>query len=132
MKMTRRKLLAGTAAAAALPSLASSALAGDVPEAKVPKEAVIVLAQLKAKAGEEKAVREALVAMVGPTRKEKGCICYNLHQLDSDPTQFMFYEQWGCKDCLDAHGKTAHMKAMQEGIKGRIEKGGATFFKLIG
>lgn len=132
MKMTRRKLLAGSAAAAALPCLASPLVAGDVPEATVPKDAVIVLAQVKAKEGEEEAVRKTLVAMVEPTRKEKGCICYNLHQSTVDPTQFMFYEQWGCKDSLDAHGKTAHMKAMQEGLKGRVEKGGATFFRLIG
>ena len=132
MEINRRKLLAGSAAVAAVPCFDSLLLAGDVPEAKVPEGAVIVLAQLKAKPGEEKAVREALVAMVKPTRKEKGCICYNLHQSQSDPTQFMFYEQWKDKETLDAHGKTAHMKAMQAGIKGRIEKGGATFFNLIG
>ncbi len=132
MKINRRNLLTGTAAVAALPCLDSLLLAGDVPEPTVPEDAVIVLAQLEAKEGEEKAVREALVAMVEPTRKEKGCICYNLHQSKSDPTQFMFYEQWACQKCLDVHGKTPHMKAMQEGIKGRIEKGGATLFTMIG
>jgi quinol monooxygenase YgiN len=132
MEIDRRKLLAGGVCLAAAPSLGASLLASEVPNREVPEEAVIVLAQLKAKPGEEEAVKEALVAMVAPTRKEDGCICYNLHQSNSDKSQFMFYEQWASKSALDAHGKTAHMKAMQQGIKGRIEKGGATFYQMIG
>jgi len=132
MKITRRELLAGGVALGALPCMETILLAGEVPETTVPEEGIIVLAQLKAKAGEEGAVKETLTAMVAPTREEEGCICYNLHQSKSDPSEFMFYEQWASKATLDVHGKTAHMKAMQQGIQGRIEKGGATFFDLIG
>lgn len=132
MKITRREVLAGGAALGALPCLETILLAGEVPETAVPKEGIIVLAQLKAKAGEEEPVKEALTAMVAPTRKEEGCLCYNLHQSKSDPSEFMFYEQWASKAALDVHGKTPHMKAMQQGIKGRLEKGGATLFNLIG
>ena len=57
-------------------------------------------------------MKEALLALVEPTRKEPGCLCYNLHQSKADPTQFMFYEQWASKEALDAHGKTPHMKAL--------------------
>ena len=117
---------------AAVHALGQPLLAGEVPAAKVPGEAVIVLAQIKARPGEEEAVRAALGAMVEPTRKEEGCLCYNLHVSKADKSQFMFYEQWASKIALDAHVKTPHMQAMQHAIDGRIEKGGATFYELIG
>lgn len=130
MKISRRGVLAAGVAMGALPCVA--ALGDEVPDTKMPKDGLIILAQLKAMPGEEEVVKAALVAMLEPTRKEEGCICYNLHQSKSDKSQFMFYEQWASKPALDAHGKTAHMKAMQQGIKGRIEKGGATSYEMIG
>ena len=81
--------------------------------------------------GEEDAVKAALLAMVEPTRKEAGCLCYNLHQSTKDKTEFMFYEQWANQEALKAHGKTPHMNAMRQAIKGRMEKGGATSYTLL-
>ena len=87
---------------------------------------------VKAKAGKGNAVKEALSSLVEPTRKEPGCLCYNLHQSKSDPTQFMFYEQWASKEALDAHGKTPHMRALGGKLKDRTEKGGgAVVYELL-
>ena len=74
--------------------------------AEVPKDAVIATAFMKAKPDQVEAVKEALLSLVKPTRKEPGCLCYNLHQSKTDPTQFMFYEQWASKEAIVAHGKT--------------------------
>ena len=71
----------------------------------VPKDAVILTAMVKAKPGQEEAVKEALLSMVEPTRKEPGCLCYNLHQSKADPTQFMFYEQWASQEALGRTGR---------------------------
>jgi quinol monooxygenase YgiN len=90
-----------------------------------------VTAIVKAKPGQEEAVKEVLVALVGLTRKEPGCLCYNLHQSKSDKTQFMFYEQWASKEALDAHGKTPHMKAPGGKLKDKTEKGGVVFYELL-
>jgi quinol monooxygenase YgiN len=99
---------------------------------EVSKKTIVLTAAVKAKAGQEEAVKEVLLAMVQPTRQEAGCLCYNLHQSKSDPTQFMFYEQWASKEALDAHGKTPHMKAMGAGLKGKTDKGGGvTFYELL-
>jgi len=130
-EISRRELLAGSAALAALPCLSTVAEADDVPAADMPEGGIILVAQLTAKQGEEAAVREALSAMVEPTRKEEGCLCYNLHVSTKNPADFMFYEQWASQEALAAHGKTDHMKAMREGTRGRIEKGGATRFELV-
>jgi len=131
MDMHRRTLLSCGAAAAALPFLAGEALAEVVPASRMPKEGVIVVATVKAKPGQEEAVKESLLSLVEPTRKEPGCICYNLHQAKDDKTQFMFYEQWASKEALDAHGKTPHLQALGEKLKDRVEKGGMTFYELL-
>ena len=80
------------------------------------------MAEIQVKAGEEEAVKKALLAMVSPTRKEPGCLCYNLHQSKKDKTVFMFYEQWASQAAFDAHGKTPHMAAMRQAIDGKVEK----------
>jgi quinol monooxygenase YgiN len=131
MEINRRTLLAGGAATAALPFLAGGALAEGVAKSEMPKEGVILVAMVKAKPGQEDAVKEVLLSLVEPTRKESGCLCYNLHQSKSDKSQFMFYEQWAGKEALDAHGQTPHLKSLGERLKDRVEKGGATFYELL-
>lgn len=130
-EISRRQLLAGGAVLAASQYAGTEAKADEVPSAEMPEGGVIILAQLTAKEGEEEVVRKALAAMVGSTRKEEGCICYNLHVSTKNPADFMFYEQWATQAALKAHGQTAHMKAMREATAGRIEVGGATKFELV-
>ena len=122
--MNRRSLLAGGTALTGLSVLTGEAMAQGAKRAEVPKGGVILTATVKANKGQEDSVKEALFALVEPTRKETGCLCYNLHQSKSDPTQFMFYEQWASKGDLDAHGKTPHMKALGAKLKGKTDKGG--------
>lgn len=132
MKINRRTLLASGTALAGFSYLGGEIQAEDAGNAKVPDDAIILTAIVKAKPDEVEAVKEALLSMVEPTRQEPGCLCYNLHQSKSDPTQFMFYEQWASKEAFDAHGKTPHMKALGGKLKGKTDKGGgATFYELL-
>jgi quinol monooxygenase YgiN len=129
MKINRRTLLTSGTALAGL-----SVLHGEstVQGAEVPKDAVILTAMVKAKPDQVEAVKDALMSLVEPTRKEPGCLCYNLHQSKADPTQFMFYEQWANKDAFDAHGQTPHMKVLSEKLKGKTDKGGGVvFYELL-
>lgn len=130
MKLSRRNVLAGTTLAA-IPCLAAQATAEDIGKSDLPKDAIILAVVLKAKPGEEQAVKEALLSMVEPTRKEAGCLCYNLHESKSDKGQFMFYEQWASQAALDAHAKSPHMKALGDKLKDRTEKGDFTSYELL-
>ena len=76
MEINRRNLLTGSAAAAAFPFLGGRLTADDKPHAEFPKDAVILTAQVKAKETEVDNVKQALGSLVGPTRKEEGCIDY--------------------------------------------------------
>ena len=72
---------------------------------------VTVVARIRAKAGQENAVRDALLALVPPTTAEMGCISYDLHQSNDDPSLFLFYENWLSRDDLDDHLQSPHLLA---------------------
>jgi quinol monooxygenase YgiN len=64
---------------------------------------VTVIAQVKAKPGRESQVRKELLSLVGSSRKDAGCLNYDLHQGSDNPTLFMFHENWASKADLEAH-----------------------------
>jgi quinol monooxygenase YgiN len=79
-------------------------------EMKMAGGKLTVMALLRAKPGNEEAVKQGLLALLEPTRNEPGCINYDLHQSVGAPGLFMFYENWKSKTDLDGHLKTPHMQ----------------------
>ena len=73
---------------------------------------VTVIATFQAKPGKEAELRQALTGLVEPTRKEPGCINYDLHVLPESPGNFLFHENWTSKAHLDTHLQSAHIKAL--------------------
>ncbi len=65
--------------------------------------------------------RAALIAgaktCIDITRKEKGCILYDLHESTTDPSRFVFVEQWEKMEDLMAHGANDHMKPWRAIVK---------------
>ena len=55
-------------------------------------------------------LRSTLLALIEPTRKEPGCIRYEMLQNNSDPTDFTFVEEWESDAALNAHLETDHFK----------------------
>lgn len=53
---------------------------------------------------------EALMSLIEPSRKDEGCILYNMHISAEDECQIMFYEQWQSQELLDQHLQTDHLK----------------------
>ena len=47
--------------------------------------------------------REARAGLVEPSRKEPGCLRYELWQDRSDPTHFAMVEEWESEAALDQH-----------------------------
>lgn len=72
-----------------------------------------VFAEIVAKPGKEEDVRKHLLAFVDPTRKEKGCVQYDLHVSNDEPGRFFFYENWDSAEDLDAHAESAHISAFR-------------------
>lgn len=70
-----------------------------------------VVAVLKAKPGQETALRQELLALIPPTRQEPGCLNYDLHQAVDQPGHFLFHENWTSKQDLDDHLARPHLTA---------------------
>lgn len=75
---------------------------------------VTVVARIRAKEGMEEKAKQELMALVSPTRSEKGCINYDLHQSVENKSLFMFYENWASKRDLDEHLEMPYMKSHME------------------
>lgn len=69
-----------------------------------------VVAEMLAKTGREEELQRRLLALVEPTRKEDGCVQYDVHRSTTEPGRFVFYENWESKDHLDRHLATPHLK----------------------
>ena len=73
---------------------------------------ITVVATFQARPGKEAELRNALIGLVAPTRKEAGCVNYDLHASPEDAAKFLFHENWTSKAHLDAHLQSAHIKAL--------------------
>jgi quinol monooxygenase YgiN len=73
---------------------------------------VTVVATFQAKPGQEAELKKALIALVAPTRKEAGCLNYDLHISPEDPGKFLFHENWTTKAALDVHLKNDHIQTL--------------------
>jgi quinol monooxygenase YgiN len=85
-------------------------------------ESLTVIAHIRAKPGQESRVRQVLQGLVSPTRAEAGCINYDLHQSQTDPALFVFYENWASEAHLDAHSKSPHIQSFRK-VAGEILAG---------
>ena len=79
-----------------------------------------VIARAKAKPSHIAQVREILFALVEPTRREPGCLSYELAQNSSDPTDFVFIEQWASVAADQAHFATPHLLSTLQRLVGLL------------
>ncbi|MFT3903829.1 MAG: putative quinol monooxygenase [Niabella sp.] len=68
-----------------------------------------VIAKMTAKESKLSETKSLLQSLVAPTRKEDGCIQYDLHQGKQDEHTFLFYEIWQSQEALDKHLANTHM-----------------------
>ena len=73
---------------------------------------ITVVATFQARPGKETELKIALIGLVAPTRKEAGCLNYDLHASPEDPAKFLFHENWASQAHLDAHLQAAHIQAL--------------------
>ncbi len=75
---------------------------------------IYVVATLTTTPGGAEALRAPAAACIAETRKEKGCISYELFQSLGDPDTLVFVERWETRDDLTAHSKQPHLKVWRE------------------
>jgi quinol monooxygenase YgiN len=83
--------------------------------------ALTILAQITAKAGKADMLRSELERLLAPTRAEEGCIQYDLHLDNENPTFFVFYENWEPRELWQTHMSAPHLAAYMEVTDGAVE-----------
>lgn len=71
-----------------------------------------IVGRLVARCGKEQALREALLIVAEESRREPGCINYDLHVDHGDPGRFLIYENWASDAALEAHFDLPHSRAI--------------------
>jgi quinol monooxygenase YgiN len=74
------------------------------------QDSLRVIARVKAHPGKVDELLSVLSSIVEPTRKEPGCISYNLFQNNQDPTDIALIEEWKNNAALESHFATKHFK----------------------
>jgi quinol monooxygenase YgiN len=76
--------------------------------AKLPKDAATLMVILRPREGQELFLEAELRALMGPTRKEEGCLRYDLYRSAEGPAAYMLYEIWESRAHHTTHTKTDH------------------------
>ncbi|QNB09865.1 antibiotic biosynthesis monooxygenase [Herbaspirillum frisingense] len=77
---------------------------------------LVVVATLIANPGHGAELRTALEKVVPPSRKEEGCLRYDLHVDQESPDRFVMLEEWRDAQALKEHESTAHFKALIDAV----------------
>ena len=75
---------------------------------KLPKDAATLLVILRPREGQDIFLEAELRALIGPTRKEEGCLRYDLYRAAEGPAAYLLYEIWESRNHHTSHTKTDH------------------------
>ena len=80
-----------------------------------------LVAECRAKPGQEDALRAAVRAVVAPSRADAGVVSYVVHEDTKAPGHFFFVEQYASRDALKQHMQQPHFKTLVAETKELIE-----------
>jgi len=69
---------------------------------------VVLAVTWMAKTGREAEAAAILEKLTGESRKEPGCVMYQVHKHKTDPRRFFIYEQYKDDAALEAHRTATH------------------------
>ena len=98
---------------------------------KLPKDAVTQIVILRAREGQETLLEAELRALVGPSRKEEGCLTFDLHRSEDTPGAFLLHEVWASRDAHTDHLHTPHFLRWNAGKDALLTSREGTFWKQI-
>jgi quinol monooxygenase YgiN len=91
---------------------------------KDPAQPFALFVTIKAKPGKEKDLAAAFAPCVAATKKEAGCLAYELNQDPDDPTTYVMFEKFKNVAALETHLKLPHtaqlFKALETLMDGEI------------
>ena len=91
-----------------------------------------IVANIHAKADKVDLVKAELLKLIPITRAEEGCIQYDLHQDNENPSHFMFYENWESRELWQTHMNAPHLAAYLAATDGAVESFTLNEMSVIG
>jgi quinol monooxygenase YgiN len=98
---------------------------------KLPKDAVTLIVILRPREGQEILLEAELRALIGPTRKEEGCISYELHRAVEPPGGFLLHEVWASRAAHTEHMHTPHFLRWNASKDALLTSRDGTFWQQI-
>ncbi|MCU1318014.1 MAG: antibiotic biosynthesis monooxygenase [Candidatus Acidoferrum typicum] len=98
---------------------------------KLPKEAVTLIVILRAREGQETLLEAELRALISPSRREEGCLTYNLHRAIDAPGALLLHEVWASRDAHTEHTHTPHFLRWNARKDALLASRDANFWKHI-
>lgn len=106
-----RSLLVALVAALAGAAPAGAREATGIRYHDIPADAYAVVAEVRAKPGKERELREATLPLVAQVRAEPNNLAYFLHESRESPGHFVFYEIFASQADFETHNATPHVQA---------------------
>lgn len=82
---------------------------------------VHVVERFIAKTGDETALKAILTALIAPTRRELGCIQFDLLENPLDAKDLCFVERWAHDKSLDQHCDASYVKDTLSKVDGMLD-----------
>ncbi|PYU50172.1 MAG: hypothetical protein DMG48_14450 [Acidobacteria bacterium] len=98
---------------------------------RLPKDAVTLIVILQAREGQETLLEAELRALVGPSRKEEGCLTYNLHRSIDTPGALLLHEVWTSREAHTEHTNTPHFLRWNARKDALLASRDATFWTQV-
>jgi quinol monooxygenase YgiN len=99
---------------------------------KLPKGALTYVVILRAKEGQALLLEAELRALLTPTRKEEGCLQYDLHRGADHTDFFLFHEVWETREHHTAHTRTPHFLRWNARKDALLASRESAFYRQIG
>ena len=81
-----------------------------------------IIAHIEAKEGKLDFLKKQVLALVEPTKKEQGCLRYELNQDLENSNLFIFVEEWENHELWSKHMDNTHLQAFVKATNGALEK----------
>ena len=98
---------------------------------RLKKDAVTLIVHLRPREGQEMLLEAELRALVGPTRKEEGCLTYDLFRSAEGPSAFLLHEVWASREDHTRHTNTPHFLRWNARKDSLLASRDATFWKQV-
>ena len=83
---------------------------------------IVIIARLTTKLGQRDRVVEMARPCIEATRKEAGCLSYELFKSTENENELVFVERWSGRETgIDAHQKAVHLQRFKEDRAAYVE-----------